>query len=49
MAFYLPKANQMIKSVGYNPSPSNLEKFYGFLFTKGQCDDKIFWLQPKTT
>ena len=49
MAFYLPKANAMIKSVGYNPRSPNMEKFYGFLFTKGQCDDKICSLNPKTT
>ena len=49
MAFYSPKANAMTKSGGYNPRPPNLEKFYGFLFTKVQRNDKIWWLQPKTT
>ena len=49
MASELPEANAMIKSVGYNPRPPNLEKFYGFLLNKGHRNDKICWLQPKTT
>jgi len=49
MAFESPEANAMIKSVGYNLRPPYLEKFYGLLFNRGQCDNKTYWLQTKTT
>jgi len=49
MAFESPEANTMIKSVGYNPRPPYLDKFYGVAFNRGQCDDKTCSLQPKTT
>ena len=49
MAFYSTEANVIIKPTGYKPRPPTLEKFDGFLFTKGQCNDKICWLQPKIT
>ena len=37
MAFYSPKANAMIKSVGYNPRPPNLENFMAFHFSEANA------------